>query len=168
MFLPRCDLEGFYKPEQCHEGHCWCVDRYGREFDKSRVSNTLPDCGQYGKLLSAISCLISSLQPPTSPRKTSLSSRPESKLQFPSCFYILCFHSANSPCFQSIPSSYLIIFIPKFNIIKFCYLLYLPSNISRNIFVNQRLVVRLQSFHIWSFVVFRVKVAVTEITVIRK
>ncbi|CAI2349894.1 unnamed protein product [Caenorhabditis sp. 36 PRJEB53466] len=47
VFLPRCDLEGFYKPEQCHEGHCWCVDRYGREFDKSRVSNSLPDCGQY-------------------------------------------------------------------------------------------------------------------------
>eukprot|EP00081_Caenorhabditis_elegans_P001471 NP_001023099.1 vertebrate proteoglycan TESTican homolog [Caenorhabditis elegans] len=47
VFLPRCDLEGFYKPEQCHDGNCWCVDRYGREFDKSRVQNTLPDCGQY-------------------------------------------------------------------------------------------------------------------------
>ncbi|ULT97951.1 hypothetical protein L3Y34_005648 [Caenorhabditis briggsae] len=47
VFLPRCDLEGFYKPEQCHDGHCWCVDRYGREFDQSRIQNTLPDCGQY-------------------------------------------------------------------------------------------------------------------------
>uniref|UniRef100_H2W354 Thyroglobulin type-1 domain-containing protein n=1 Tax=Caenorhabditis japonica TaxID=281687 RepID=H2W354_CAEJA len=47
VFLPRCDMEGFYKSEQCHEGHCWCVDRYGREFDKSRVQNSLPDCGQY-------------------------------------------------------------------------------------------------------------------------
>ncbi|CAL2042227.1 unnamed protein product [Caenorhabditis brenneri] len=47
VFLPRCDLEGFYKPEQCHDGHCWCVDRYGREFDQSRIQNSLPDCGQY-------------------------------------------------------------------------------------------------------------------------
>ncbi|CAB3406779.1 unnamed protein product [Caenorhabditis bovis] len=47
VFIPRCDLEGYYKPEQCHDGHCWCVDRYGREFDKSRVQNQLPDCGQY-------------------------------------------------------------------------------------------------------------------------
>ncbi|CAD6195443.1 unnamed protein product [Caenorhabditis auriculariae] len=47
VYIPRCDLEGFYKPEQCHDGACWCVDRFGREFDKSRVANQLPDCGQY-------------------------------------------------------------------------------------------------------------------------
>lgn len=46
--VPRCDLEGFYRPEQCHNGQCWCVDKYGREFDHSRVTATLPDCGQYG------------------------------------------------------------------------------------------------------------------------
>ncbi|CAI4227450.1 unnamed protein product [Auanema sp. JU1783] len=49
-FLPRCDLEGYYRPEQCHGGSCWCVDKYGREFDKSRVEKGLPDCGQYGSL----------------------------------------------------------------------------------------------------------------------
>ncbi|KAK6749901.1 hypothetical protein RB195_002114 [Necator americanus] len=47
VFLPRCDLEGFYRPEQCHSGYCWCVDRYGREFDHSRTKGELPDCGQY-------------------------------------------------------------------------------------------------------------------------
>uniref|UniRef100_A0A1I7ZIP8 Thyroglobulin type-1 domain-containing protein n=1 Tax=Steinernema glaseri TaxID=37863 RepID=A0A1I7ZIP8_9BILA len=49
-FHPRCDLDGFYRPEQCHENECWCVDRYGREFDKSRVQGQLPDCGQYGSV----------------------------------------------------------------------------------------------------------------------
>ncbi|CAI5448929.1 unnamed protein product [Caenorhabditis angaria] len=51
-FLPRCDLEGFYQPEQCHSGQCWCVDKYGREFDQSRVDKQLPDCGQYASDLS--------------------------------------------------------------------------------------------------------------------
>ncbi|CAJ0601002.1 unnamed protein product [Cylicocyclus nassatus] len=50
-FLPRCDLEGFYRPEQCHKGYCWCVDRYGREFDQSRTQGELPDCGQYSNEL---------------------------------------------------------------------------------------------------------------------
>ncbi|TKR86885.1 hypothetical protein L596_011389 [Steinernema carpocapsae] len=50
-FHPRCDLDGFYRPEQCHENECWCVDRYGREFDHSRVQGKLPDCGQYASLL---------------------------------------------------------------------------------------------------------------------
>ncbi|KJH45749.1 thyroglobulin type-1 repeat-containing domain protein [Dictyocaulus viviparus] len=49
VFLPRCDLEGYYRPEQCHKGYCWCVDRFGREFDNSRIKNELPDCGQYGR-----------------------------------------------------------------------------------------------------------------------
>ncbi|CAJ0928637.1 unnamed protein product, partial [Mesorhabditis belari] len=52
VFIPRCDLEGFYQPEQCHGGQCWCVDKYGREFDQSRVQGELPDCGQYGSELS--------------------------------------------------------------------------------------------------------------------
>ncbi|VIO99194.1 Thyroglobulin type-1 repeat family protein [Brugia malayi] len=46
-FHPRCTLEGYYKAEQCHENFCWCVDKYGREFDNSRVMGGLPDCGQY-------------------------------------------------------------------------------------------------------------------------
>ncbi|EJW71969.1 hypothetical protein WUBG_17124, partial [Wuchereria bancrofti] len=36
-FHPRCTLEGYYKAEQCHDNFCWCVDKYGREFDNSRV-----------------------------------------------------------------------------------------------------------------------------------
>jgi len=46
-FVPRCDVDGFYRPEQCHEGHCWCVDRLGREFDHSRTRGRHADCGQY-------------------------------------------------------------------------------------------------------------------------
>uniref|UniRef100_A0A1I7XCS9 Thyroglobulin type-1 domain-containing protein n=1 Tax=Heterorhabditis bacteriophora TaxID=37862 RepID=A0A1I7XCS9_HETBA len=51
VYIPYCDLEGFYRAEQCHEGQCWCVDKYGREFDKSRVQHQLPDCGQYASKL---------------------------------------------------------------------------------------------------------------------
>uniref|UniRef100_A0A0K0CY34 Thyroglobulin type-1 domain-containing protein n=1 Tax=Angiostrongylus cantonensis TaxID=6313 RepID=A0A0K0CY34_ANGCA len=40
--------EGYYRPEQCHNGFCWCVDRFGREFDNSRIKGELPDCAQYG------------------------------------------------------------------------------------------------------------------------
>ncbi|VDM39398.1 unnamed protein product [Toxocara canis] len=47
VFHPRCTLDGYYKPEQCHENECWCVDRFGREFSNSRVQGKLPDCGQY-------------------------------------------------------------------------------------------------------------------------
>uniref|UniRef100_F1L7N3 Testican-3 n=1 Tax=Ascaris suum TaxID=6253 RepID=F1L7N3_ASCSU len=52
VFHPRCTLDGYYKPEQCHENECWCVDKYGREFEKSRVVGQLPDCGQYATQMS--------------------------------------------------------------------------------------------------------------------
>ncbi|KAM3606026.1 uncharacterized protein V6R79_009545 [Siganus canaliculatus] len=25
-FRPRCDARGFYRPKQCYQGHCWCVN----------------------------------------------------------------------------------------------------------------------------------------------
>jgi len=46
-FLPRCDVDGYYRTAQCHEGICWCVDRWGREFPNSKVRAEKPDCGQY-------------------------------------------------------------------------------------------------------------------------
>jgi len=49
-FHPRCDVDGYYKAEQCHERVCWCVDRFGREFDQSRSIGKMPDCGQYSTL----------------------------------------------------------------------------------------------------------------------
>ncbi|OUC43166.1 thyroglobulin type-1 repeat-containing domain protein [Trichinella nativa] len=45
-FIPQCDVEGFYRPEQCYEAHCWCVDKWGREFDNSKTKGPA-DCGQY-------------------------------------------------------------------------------------------------------------------------
>lgn len=46
-FRPRCDVDGWYRPMQCHEGECWCVDQWGREFPSSRVRFARADCGQY-------------------------------------------------------------------------------------------------------------------------
>ncbi|KRZ87686.1 Testican-3 [Trichinella sp. T8] len=45
-FIPQCDVEGFYRPEQCYEAQCWCVDKWGREFDNSKTKGPA-DCGQY-------------------------------------------------------------------------------------------------------------------------
>ncbi|KRZ02527.1 Testican-3, partial [Trichinella zimbabwensis] len=45
-FIPQCDVDGFYRPEQCYEAHCWCVDKWGREFDNSKTKGPA-DCGQY-------------------------------------------------------------------------------------------------------------------------
>uniref|UniRef100_A0A674NC72 Nidogen 2 n=1 Tax=Takifugu rubripes TaxID=31033 RepID=A0A674NC72_TAKRU len=32
-FIPQCDTDGSYRPQQCHgsTGHCWCVDSNGQE-----------------------------------------------------------------------------------------------------------------------------------------
>jgi sparc/osteonectin/cwcv/kazal-like domain-containing proteoglycan (testican) len=48
-WVPRCDVEGYFRPEQCHEGSCFCVDKWGREFDHSRVLHAHADCGQYAE-----------------------------------------------------------------------------------------------------------------------
>ncbi|XP_035385973.1 testican-3 isoform X1 [Electrophorus electricus] len=33
QYIPSCDENGFYRPQQCRSssGQCWCVDRYGNE-----------------------------------------------------------------------------------------------------------------------------------------
>ncbi|TRY88610.1 hypothetical protein DNTS_016509 [Danionella cerebrum] len=38
-FVPSCDEDGFYRPQQCHgsSGQCWCVDRYGNELAGSHT-----------------------------------------------------------------------------------------------------------------------------------
>uniref|UniRef100_A0A5S6R5M7 Thyroglobulin type-1 domain-containing protein n=1 Tax=Trichuris muris TaxID=70415 RepID=A0A5S6R5M7_TRIMR len=51
-FMPECNVEGYYRPEQCHGDHCWCVDKWGREFDHSRTIGHA-DCGQYSDHISS-------------------------------------------------------------------------------------------------------------------
>ncbi|XP_029942368.1 nidogen-2 [Salarias fasciatus] len=49
-FVPQCDAEGQYLPQQCHgsTGHCWCVDSRGEERAGTRTGpGTAPvDCRQ--------------------------------------------------------------------------------------------------------------------------
>lgn len=45
----RCDANGGYNPVQCQRGtpFCWCVDKYGREVPRTRISGK-PKCGPMG------------------------------------------------------------------------------------------------------------------------
>ncbi|MGH0161447.1 UNVERIFIED_CONTAM: hypothetical protein FKN15_005668 [Acipenser sinensis] len=46
LYIPSCDEDGYYKPNQCHGsvGQCWCVDRYGNEVTGSKTHGDA-DCG---------------------------------------------------------------------------------------------------------------------------
>uniref|UniRef100_A0A3B4DXX7 Nidogen 2a (osteonidogen) n=1 Tax=Pygocentrus nattereri TaxID=42514 RepID=A0A3B4DXX7_PYGNA len=43
-FVPQCDEQGRYRPQQCHDstGHCWCVDSRGQERAGTRTSPGSP------------------------------------------------------------------------------------------------------------------------------
>uniref|UniRef100_A0A673FYD1 Nidogen 2a (osteonidogen) n=1 Tax=Sinocyclocheilus rhinocerous TaxID=307959 RepID=A0A673FYD1_9TELE len=43
-FIPQCDEEGQYRPQQCHgsTGHCWCVDSRGQERAGTRTPPGTP------------------------------------------------------------------------------------------------------------------------------
>ncbi|XP_056444381.1 nidogen-2 [Gadus chalcogrammus] len=47
-FVPDCDEDGQYRPQQCHgsTGHCWCVDQQGQERAGTRTASGTPprDC----------------------------------------------------------------------------------------------------------------------------
>jgi hypothetical protein len=47
-YAPDCDVQGFYKPTQCHNsvGVCWCVDKHGVEFANTRTRGK-PNCGEF-------------------------------------------------------------------------------------------------------------------------
>uniref|UniRef100_A0A3Q2XAN9 Thyroglobulin type-1 domain-containing protein n=1 Tax=Hippocampus comes TaxID=109280 RepID=A0A3Q2XAN9_HIPCM len=51
-FVPQCDANGRYTPQQCHgsTGHCWCVDSQGQERHGTRTPpGTTPiDCERPG------------------------------------------------------------------------------------------------------------------------
>lgn len=46
-YIPDCDIQGFYRPTQCHNkiGICWCVDKHGVEFANTRKRGR-PTCGK--------------------------------------------------------------------------------------------------------------------------
>lgn len=48
LHTPDCDIQGFYKPTQCHSlvGVCWCVDKHGVEFASTRTKGK-PNCGRF-------------------------------------------------------------------------------------------------------------------------
>ncbi|XP_065156936.1 proteoglycan Cow isoform X2 [Atheta coriaria] len=39
VYVPDCDVQGYYRPTQCHSaiGMCWCVDKHGVEFANTRT-----------------------------------------------------------------------------------------------------------------------------------
>ncbi|XP_051723984.1 nidogen-2 isoform X44 [Ctenopharyngodon idella] len=53
-FIPQCDEEGQYRPQQCHgsTGHCWCVDSRGQERAGTRTPPGTPriNCDEPGRL----------------------------------------------------------------------------------------------------------------------
>ncbi|XDV45650.1 hypothetical protein PO909_013710, partial [Leuciscus waleckii] len=52
-FIPHCDEEGQYRPQQCHgsTGYCWCVDSRGQERAGTRTPPGTPtiNCDKSGK-----------------------------------------------------------------------------------------------------------------------
>ncbi|XP_059814006.1 nidogen-2 isoform X2 [Hypanus sabinus] len=48
-YIPQCDVEGNFKPLQCHSstGQCWCVDELGQEISGTRTlpGSAHPQCG---------------------------------------------------------------------------------------------------------------------------
>ncbi|XP_047677663.1 nidogen-2 isoform X3 [Tachysurus fulvidraco] len=52
-YIPQCDQEGHYRPQQCHgsTGHCWCVDSKGQERAGTRTIPGTPsiDCDTPGR-----------------------------------------------------------------------------------------------------------------------
>ena len=45
-YEPTCDEDGYYKPRQCHENYCWCVDRYNQMIEGSKKESWLVSCGK--------------------------------------------------------------------------------------------------------------------------
>uniref|UniRef100_A0A3B3ZN78 Thyroglobulin type-1 domain-containing protein n=1 Tax=Periophthalmus magnuspinnatus TaxID=409849 RepID=A0A3B3ZN78_9GOBI len=61
-YVPQCDAEGQYLPQQCHgsTGHCWCVDTTGQERAGSRTEPGVPpkDCSKPGEPFASLSSFM--------------------------------------------------------------------------------------------------------------
>ena len=49
-FVPQCKSDGSFKEKQCYPstGQCWCVDKNGREIEKTRTRRPL-NCSRSGR-----------------------------------------------------------------------------------------------------------------------
>ncbi|XP_072319180.1 nidogen-2 [Eucyclogobius newberryi] len=60
VFVPQCDVEGQYVPQQCHgsTGYCWCVDSSGQEKPGTRTSPgaSTPTCSHPGPVRPKTQC----------------------------------------------------------------------------------------------------------------
>lgn len=46
-YEPDCDEDGYYKPRQCHENYCWCVDRYNQVIEGTKKEARLVNCRKF-------------------------------------------------------------------------------------------------------------------------
>jgi hypothetical protein len=46
-YKPDCDEDGYYKPRQCHENYCWCVDRFNQVIEGSKKEAWRVNCRKY-------------------------------------------------------------------------------------------------------------------------
>jgi hypothetical protein len=46
-YEPDCDEDGYYKPRQCHENYCWCVDRFNQMIEGSKKESRFVTCRKY-------------------------------------------------------------------------------------------------------------------------
>ena len=46
-YKPDCDDDGYYKPRQCHENYCWCVDRFNQVIEGSKKEAWLVTCRKF-------------------------------------------------------------------------------------------------------------------------
>ena len=42
--VPDCDADGFYKPKQCADDKCWCVNQHGSEIQETKGNHYAVSC----------------------------------------------------------------------------------------------------------------------------
>ena len=55
VFVPRCKPDGEYEVQQCHELHCWCVDKDGNKIPGTTVWGSAVCLPQGAKIMTPTS-----------------------------------------------------------------------------------------------------------------